>query len=115
MWQTMIITGHIRVFNDKGDLLQMFGRLGVNRGELKGPYGVAMDSSGRVYISERGNHRVSVFTSGSRFLASFDNHRSGLGCFSYPRGLAVDANGVVYVCDTKNNCVRGYTINLPDL
>ena len=51
MWLT-VITIYIQVFTAEGKFLRMFGRCGEGRGELKGPIGVAIDSSGRVYISE---------------------------------------------------------------
>ena len=63
--------------------------------------------SGLVYVSEGGNHRVSVFTSEGGFVTSFGRQGSGPGQFDRPRGLAVDSSGVVYVCDHKNNyCVQ---------
>ncbi len=45
----------------EGKILRMFGRCDEGRGELNGPWGVA--SIDRVYVSELGNHCVSVFTS----------------------------------------------------
>ena len=73
-------------------------------GQLNKPYGVAIDSSDRVYVSD--NHRVSVFTSEGQFVTSFGNEGNGPGQFKYPRGLAVDSSGVVYVCDYSNNRVE---------
>ena len=70
----------------------MFGRSGHSRGELHSPGGVVIDASGTVYVSERGNFRVSVFTSGGHFTTSFGER------LRRPGGLAVDDNGVVYVC-----------------
>ncbi len=84
----------------------MFGRRGQGRGELNFPYGVAVDSSGMVYVSECGNARVSVFTSEGRFVMSFGRKGKGPGEFDQPLGLAVDTNGVVYLCDNGNNRVQ---------
>ena len=87
----------------------MFGRHG--KGELFWPYGVAIDSSNRVYVSEWGNLRISIFTLEGEFVTSFGSKGSGLGQFRYPSGLAVDSSGVVYVCDTGNNRVQLFEVD----
>ena len=84
----------------------MFGRRGQGRGELYVPYGVAIDTSDRVYISELSNHRVSVFTSEGQFLTSFGKKGAGPGGFRSPTGLAVDSSGVLCVCDYSNDRVQ---------
>ncbi len=84
----------------------MFGRCGQGRGELNRPVGIAVDSSDIVYVSEEGNHRISVFTSEGGFVTSFGRYGVGPGEFECPLGLAVDNNGVVYVCDNINQCVQ---------
>ena len=84
----------------------MFGRCGEGRGELGGPAGVAIDTSGVVYVSEWDNHRVSVFTSEGQFVSLFGRKGSGPGELSRPVGLAVDNSGVVYVCDRYNGRIQ---------
>ena len=88
----------IQVFTAKGKFLRMFGRHGEGRGELQGPIGVAIDSSGMVYVSEEGNHRASVFTSDGGFVMSFGSRGEKPGRFRCSSGLCVDNGGVVYVC-----------------
>ena len=87
----------IQVFTAEGKFLHMFGRRGRARGELDSPVGVAVDTSGMVYVSEEGNHRVSLFTSEGRFVTSFGRRGKKPGEFDCPYGLAVDNSGVVYV------------------
>jgi tripartite motif-containing protein 2/3/tripartite motif-containing protein 71 len=84
----------------------MFGRRGRGRQELYSPVGVAIDTSDMVYVSEGGNHRVSVFTSEGQFVMTFGKWGKGPGEFEHPLGLAVDSNGVVYVCDIANDRVQ---------
>jgi tripartite motif-containing protein 2/3/tripartite motif-containing protein 71 len=55
----------------------MFGRCGHGRGELHYPVGIAIDASDMVYVSESGNHRVSVFTSEGQFVTSFGKEGRG--------------------------------------
>lgn len=91
----------IQIFTAEGNFVAMFGK----RGELAWPFGVAIDTSGMVYVSEQDNHRVSVFSSKGQFVTSFGRRGNGLGEFEHPFGLAVD-NGVVFVCDSDNNRVQ---------
>ena len=67
---------------------------------------VALDGEDKLYVTEFGNDRVSVFTSDDQLVTSFGDYGEGLGEFSDPHGLAVDSNGVVYVCDESNNRLK---------
>ncbi len=60
---------------------------------LSGPYGVAVDASGRVYVAERGNGAVRVYHPNGTQAGELP------GQFSQPVGVAVDASGRVYVAD----------------
>ena len=103
----------IQVFTAVRKFLRMFGGHGEGRGELMEPVGVAIDTSGVVYVTEDGNHCVSVFTSEGQHVTSFGGrgrregqlHRPGGrrgGELDRPRGVAVESSGVVYVCENKN-------------
>ena len=70
------------------------------------PSGVTIDSTDKVYVTERDNHHVSVFTSDGQFLTSFETKGMDHGEFMWPVGLTVDTNGIVYVCDTGNNKIK---------
>jgi len=87
------------VFTAEGKFLRMFGRWGHGRGELFFPVGVGVDTSDLVYVSELGNHRVSIFTSEGQFVTIFGKMGPGPGELYHPCGLAVDNSGVVFVCD----------------
>ena len=68
------------------------------------PTFVTVDNAGLVYVSERGNHRISVFTEDGTFLTSFGGAKGNTPeQLNRPRGIAVDDSGVVYICDTENN------------
>lgn len=43
-----------------GKLIGKFGSAGAARGQLQTPWGVAMDSAGRVFIADTGNRRIVV-------------------------------------------------------
>jgi hypothetical protein len=99
---------------------------GAGAGDMSQPAGVALDSSGNLYVSDSQNHRINVYaTTGSpSFVRSFgagvDTAASGFetctsasgceagegtavaGAMQFPTGLALDAAGKLYVGDTNN-------------
>lgn len=70
------------------------------------PYGIAIDSSNRVYISDWKTHSILVYTSKGMYVTSFGGKGREQGQFNLPAGLAVDDSGVLYVCDYGNNRVQ---------
>jgi len=78
-------------------------------GELNEPYGLAVDSSGNVYVADFSNSRVEKFTSTGTFIATIASSGSGPGNVDGPVGVAVDSGGNVYVADDGNNRIEKLT------
>lgn len=87
---------------------------------LNHPYGVAVDSSGDVFIADYDNSRIRMVTAdgnittiagGTGFGYTGDN--SGVTAtnakLNGPTGLAVDNAGHVYIADSNNNAIRMLT------
>jgi sugar lactone lactonase YvrE len=81
------------------------------------PYGIAVDSTGNVYVADTGNNRIRKVTPGGvvTTLAGSGNmaFADGIGAaaaFNLPHGIAVDSSGILYVADTHNYRVRKVTI-----
>lgn len=41
------------------------------------PYGIAVDSSGNIYVADTGNYRIQKFSSDGKFLLSWGNQEIG--------------------------------------
>lgn len=52
----------IQVFDNNGIFITSFGNLGIGNGEFKKPEHVNFDSKGDIYIVDRGNQRMQVFS-----------------------------------------------------
>jgi hypothetical protein len=87
---------------------------------LYDPYGVAVDSSGNVYIADTNNCRIREVTvsngeintvAGNGALGySGDGGPATSAEISYPSSLALDGSGNVYIADTYNDVVREFSV-----
>ena len=81
------------------------------------PYGVAVDSSGNIYVADSDNHTIRKVTPEGTVttlagLAGTKGSADGMGSmarFCYPVGVAVDNAGNVYVADSLNETIRKVT------
>jgi sugar lactone lactonase YvrE len=80
------------------------------------PFGVAVDTSGTVYVAEEGNSLIRKISGGTvstlagqAGVTGATNATGTSASFAYPTGVAVDALGNVYVADEKNYLLREIT------
>ena len=82
------------------------------------PKGIAIDSSGNMYVADTDNNTIRTITSsgyvttlagGGVVDGTYSGHADGLGyraTFFQPIGIAVSSSGIVYVSDSSNNTIR---------
>ena len=89
-------------FNASGSLLFQFGTRGSGNGQLYGPTGIALDSSGNIYIADTNNNRIEKFNSSGTYVSQFGSYGTANGKFWYPRGIAIDTSWNIFVSDQNN-------------
>ncbi len=84
---------------------------------LGGPFGVAVDSAGNVYVAETVNCTIRRITpsgevttlAGQPGVLGGDDGSNGDATFQYPQGIAVDKSGSLYVADSSGYTIRKVT------
>jgi DNA-binding beta-propeller fold protein YncE len=75
------------------------------------PVGIALDSSGMVYVGDSDNHRIRMISAGTvstfagGWSSGFQDGPLNQARFNNPNGLTL-ADGLFYVADGENNAVR---------
>ncbi len=91
--------GNSRVvhYSQDGEYLGQWGTKGANDGEFSLVHDIAIDSNGRLYVSDRVNKRVQIFDPQGRFLGKWTD-------LGVPQGLFyVKSEDVLYMCDGVNS------------
>ena len=125
LYITDTLNGRVRKVDTSDNISTFAGRLKsdpsgdgglATAAQLNIPYGVAVDSSGNLYLSDAGNNRVRKVDAVTRNITTVAG--SGAHGFSgdtgpatsaqlrTPYGLAVDSDNNLYIADGRNNRIR---------
>lgn len=89
-----------------GRFIGSFGRLGDAPGEMPRLKGVAIDSGGRLWITDAYLDQIALFGTDGRFLTALGGRGAEPGRFSFPAGIAAHPDGRVAVADSLNRRVQ---------
>ncbi len=105
----------VQVFTSTGQFLFKWGRnggggsSGNGPGEFNSPYGIAINNSGYVFVSDYNNYRVQVFYPNGTFLNTWGTHGQGDGEFNSALYLDIDEQGYIYVAEWESKRVQVFT------
>ena len=63
-------TARISKFSPGGTFIKSWGKLGVRHGEFRTPHALVFDARGRLWVTDRGNHRLEIFDQEGNYLES---------------------------------------------
>lgn len=86
-----------------------WGSGAVGPGQLISPRGMALDSSGNVYVASSGNDLVQKFSAAGAPLDTIGSAGNGDGELNQPYDVTVAADGTAYVADTQNHRVQRFS------
>jgi DNA-binding beta-propeller fold protein YncE len=109
LWVVDTLNARIQRFAPNGDV-SAFGAEGTGEDQFEdpfsdeyqnhdGPWGIAVDAAGNVYVADTWNHFIKKFDDNGQFVAGFGGPELG---FFGPRDVDVDADGNLLVVDTGN-------------
>jgi streptogramin lyase len=86
-------------FSKDGKFIKAWGKKGSAPGEFAELHAIAIDSTGRVFVGDRGNSRIQIFDQDGKFLAEWKQ-------FGRPSGIFIDRNDIIYVTDSQSDAKR---------
>ena len=98
----------IQVFNNDLTLSHSITRKYTK--PLCGPFDVALDNEGYLYVAESGNHCITKLTTNGKFITSFGSEGSAPGQLSRPSSLTINDN-LAYVSEAGNDRVSIFDVN----
>ena len=89
-------TGRIIKFAADGTYIMEWGEIGPEHGQFRTPHALAFDSRGRLWVADRGNHRIEIFDQDGNYLES----RYMYGRVS---GIYITEDDMLYAIDSESS------------
>ncbi len=89
-------TSRIMKFAPDGTFIKQWGQIGVQHGEFRTPHAMEFDSRGRLWVADRGNHRIEIFDQEGNYLES-------RYMFSRISGLFITPDDKLYAIDSESS------------
>lgn len=82
----------IHHFDASGELIRSWGTVGEGPGEFRLPHAICQGADGRIFVADRENDRIQIFTPDGEYLDEWND-------FNRPCAIALDADGRMYVAE----------------
>ena len=97
-----------------GQSIELLGHLGDSPGETPRIKGVAVDATGRIWVTDGLLDRLSLYDRDGAFLMSLGGTGMEPGRFSFPAGIAAHPDGRVVVADSLNRRLQVFNLLEPE-
>lgn len=93
----------IQVYDDRGSLVESWGRVGEGVGptDFTLPAGIAVDPEGRIFVLDTVRQDIRAYERGGRLIGLWGGFGRGAGAVGYPVDLALDLAGKTAVVSEK--------------
>ena len=88
-------TGRILKYAPDGTFIKEWGEIGFRPGQFRTPHAVEMDSQGRLFVADRGNHRIQIFSQDGELLDIYMQ-------YSRISGLFITDDDTLYAIDSES-------------
>jgi hypothetical protein len=95
--------GRVAKYTTDGQFVSQFGSVGTGPGQFDLVHGIAVDRNRRIYVSDRMNHRIQVFTEAGEYIEEWPNIWD-------PVAIMIDENDAVWVLDATLNRILRYNL-----
>lgn len=92
--------GNARVhkFDGEGNLISSWGEPGSGPGQFHLPHGIGLGKNGILYVADRNNNRLQLFTTDGKYVAEWTG-------FHRPSDVWVDREGLLFVSECFRNSI----------
>ena len=94
-------TGRILKFDSEGNFIKEWGEIGFRPGQFRTPHALEFDSQGRLYVADRGNHRIQIFDQEGELLEIYAQ-------YSRVSGLFITDDDTLYAIDSESTETSHY-------
>ena len=94
-------TGRILKFDSEGNFIKEWGEIGFRPGQFRTPHALEFDSQGRLFVADRGNHRIQIFSQDGELLDIYQR-------YSRISGLFITADDTLYAIDSESQETNHY-------
>ena len=95
--------GRIVKYTTDGEYVSEFGSVGSGPGQFDLVHGIAVDRAGRIYVSDRLNHRIQVFTEDGDYIEEWPDIYD-------PVAIFIDESDAAWVLDATLNRMLKYSL-----
>ena len=105
------INSKVWIVSLQGEFLDSFCSFGGAGGEITRGGEIACDVFGNVYVTDRYQGRIAVFSSNGNFITNIELTEPGRAGFAVPTGIAIDSQQFLYVSSTEGKLVKIFHLN----